>query len=162
VLIEYVWTTVLASILYRPFSTRSFHPLFPVLTPDVSTTVTVPSHDAWTLRELVSLIMYLNNSGNTLSTCRTTTPRNTRPVSAGITDKPPLRIRPSLIALPHRKTPHDVLAAAPTRASALIDESTRKPPRDRAVTASERNQTKTPSIIPCLNAQLPRIDYESP
>ena len=106
--------------------------------------------------------MYLTNSGNTLSRSRTTTPHNTRPVRTGITDKPPLRIMPSLIAFPPRRTPHDVPEAAPTKASAVIDESTRKPPRDRAVTDRERNQNKTPSTILCVNAPLPRIDWESP
>jgi len=69
---------------------------------------------------------------------------------------------PSLIALPPRRTPHDVPAAAPTKASAVIDESTRKPPRDRAVTDRERNQKKTPSTILCVNAPLARIHCESP
>jgi len=127
-LIEYVCATVEESILKRPFSTRSFQPPSPLPTLDVSLTTTLPSHDARTPGESVSHLMYLTNSGNTLWRSRTNTPHHTRPVRMGITDIPPLSSMPSLIALPPRRTPRDRPAAAPTRASAVIEESTRKPP----------------------------------
>jgi len=90
VLIDYVWASVLTSILNRPFSTRSFHTPSPFPTPDVSMTVIVPSDDSQTLADYISLLMSVTDSGITMSMSRPAASHNTRSVRTGINDRPPL------------------------------------------------------------------------